>query len=692
MKKVLIFATVLITVIAILTALLSGAAIVYARKNIDYGFDEELFAKAKEDQTVYYYAYNSTGALTEIYKSSKNSIREWTRFEDIGANLKAGFIAMEDREFYNHKGVNIKRTFIAALNHLFKFRSSFGASTITQQVIKNISGDNDSSVLRKVKEIFRALNLERNHSKDDIFELYLNIIPMSGNMNGVGAAAEVYFGKEPHELSLSEAATIIGITNAPTKYNPYTNPDACIEKRNKVLYAMLDVGYINADEYDYAIKEPLVLSSGKGNFGISSWFIETANDEILGDISNKYGVSRVAAKLMMNGSRVILTMNPEIQKILEEYFENTDNLSEKVADGLNYSMIISDPHSGDLLGVIGNGGKKSGELLFNYATANVTPGSVLKPIALYAPLIENGRISWSTMLDDSPIEYIKNGDDMIPYPKNTPDVYDGLIDVNDALKKSKNTVAIRLFELLGARSIFYNLKSVYGFDSLVESVKGTNGQTISDMSSAPLALGQLSYGISLRKLTEAYNVFPGEGVLCSGRSYINVYDRHGETIVSKEVHEKRVYSADTAAVMNQLLSNVVNNGTARQIRLKELVDVAGKTGTSGNDKDRLFIGYTPYFTAGIWCGFGKADRPVGFNNPSHLDIWDDVMQRIHGKLIFNGYSEELESFKTGNLIIAPYCSKSGSTPTEDCELDEDAEIRLGYFKPENVPAEKCDYH
>jgi penicillin-binding protein 1A len=692
MKRVIFRITVIILIITLSLSAFLGVTVLYAKKNIDYSFDEELFKKAKEDQTVYYYASGRDGGLEEVYKSVRNSMREWTDFSDIGEYLKLGFIAMEDRDFYSHKGVNLKRTIAAVANYLFKLGGSFGASTITQQVIKNISGDNETSISRKVKEILRAVNLERNHSKDDIFELYLNVIPMSGNIYGVGAASAMYFNKEPSELTLAEAATIVGITNAPTRYNPYLNPDACKEKRDRVLYAMLDVGAISREEYQLAVESPIQISNESSDFGVASWFVETANEEILKDICTKYSITPAVARLMMNGARVILTMNRDIQDIMEDYFENTDNLSEKFSKGLNYSMVISDPYTGDLLGIIGNGGRKKGERLFNYATSPITPGSVIKPIALYAPLIEDGTISWSTMFEDAPSEYIDSNGEQIPYPRNSPDIYEGMIDIRDAISKSKNTVAVRLFDILGPERIFSHLTENYGFDTLVKSYTTASGTVVSDMNKAPLALGQLSYGVSLRKLTEAYNAFPNNGVLCGGRSYTAVYDRDGALIVGKEVVNKRIYSIETAQIMNQLLSEVVLDGTARQIRLKENVDTAGKTGTSGNDKDRLFVGYTPYFTAGIWCGFGKSDLQVGHNVPNHLQIWDEVMKRIHDRLIFSDFEEAIDSFDTSRITIAPYCSKSGNVPTEWCELDDESMIKFGYFSDKNTPLKECEYH
>ncbi len=680
-----------VTLISIIISGALGSLIIYARRNIDYDVDEELFRSAKDDKTVYYYAYNINNELIEVYKSSSNNVREWTNFEDCGKYIKLGFIAMEDRDYYNHKGINVKRTVAAVINHFLKFRNSFGASTITQQVIKNISGDNENNVWRKVKEILRAINLERNHSKDDIFELYLNIVPMTGKIYGVGAASEIYFDKEPDELTIAEAATIVGITNAPSKYNPYSNPDGCIEKRNKVLFAMREVGYITLEEYEVALQTNLELSDENGRFGISSWFIETANNDILKNICDLEGVSYAAARLMLNGAKVLLTMSPEIQNILEDYFSNEDNLSENFKNGLKYSMVVSDPCSGDLLGIIGNAGKKSGELLFNYATAPIIPGSVLKPLALYAPLIESGDAHWSTIFDDSPVEYKIVADEEIGYPKNSPDVYDGDITLCEAIKKSKNTVAIRAFQILGADRIFNHLKDNYGF-TLIKSDKNHKGETVSDIGAAALALGQLSYGESLRKLTEAYGTFANDGILSSGRSYTKVYNSGGEVLLEKDREGKRLYSPETTQIMNQLLYEVVADGTARQIKLKELIDVAGKTGTSGNDRDRLFVGYTPYYTAGIWCGYGGSDIPVGANKPNHLEIWDNVMTLIHDKLIFSNYDEVLNSFNTDKIMIAPYCSKSGEIPTEMCELDDESEIKLGYYKRNNSLNNICEFH
>lgn len=692
MKKIFICISAAILTVSLLCAVSLGILAVYARRNVDYKLDEALFEKAGEEETAYYYAYNKNGDLEEVWKSFGKERREWVQISDVSRYLIDGFIAVEDREFYKHSGINLRRTLAAAVNHIFKFRDSFGASTITQQVVKNISGDSETTVKRKVNEILRAINLEKNHTKNEILEMYLNIAPMSDNIYGVSLAAEIYFGKDPSDLTVSEAATIIGITNAPGKYNPFRNPEGCREKRNRVLYAMLENGAINENEYNLAVKSALNVKNYAGSQGKTSWFVETAINDIITDITQKYDISSSAAKMMLKGAKIILTMSPEIQKIMEDYFSDTSNLSERFYEGMNYAMVVSDPYSGNLLGIVGNGGSKKGERLFNHAIAPVTPGSTLKPLALYAPLLDRGEINWSSMVSDEPVRYIRRDGEEQPYPKNTPNIYDGEITINEAIKKSKNTVAIRLLEKLGIDHTFDFLVNNFEFLNMVKSDVNSNGSAITDLAEAPLALGQLSRGESIRKLTEAYNVFPNRGILKTGSSYYAVYDSGGKILIKSEAKAKQIFKKSTADIMNQLLMNVVSDGTARQITLKDSIDTAGKTGTSSGDRDRLFVGYTPYYSAGIWCGFSNGKEAVGSNSPTHLQIWDAVMKKIHNELVFKEYDENVRGFDVTELSLQPYCSISGETPSEECELDDEARIEYGYFSVDNLPNEFCKIH
>ncbi len=676
----------------------------FSRKNIKSDYDEMLFDMAKVGSYTEYYVDEGDNAadLSEYQPRSLCNIalgdtrKRWIGLGDVNEKIISGFVAVEDRKFYTHSGVDVKRTLYALLNSMFHFRETFGASTITQQVVKNISGDSEITLKRKLSEIIRAYNIEKNHSKDEIMELYLNIVPMGENIIGVNMAAEVYFGKEPKELSTEECATLIGITNAPTRYNPHIHPNECLKKRNDVLYAMHDFGILSKEEYEQAISQKLdVIPRSEVNEEPLSWFIETVNSDVISALCQKYNMSFAGAEaLLFNGGlKIYTTENVSVQNTLEEYFSDKSNFPNEINRGLDYSMVVVDSKNGNLLGIVGSVGKKQGNKLLNLALVPRTPGSSLKPIALYAPLIDSGKINYATVFDDVPLDFKKSGTDYIEYPQNYPKRYDGLTTVKDALRLSKNTVAVKLYNMLGAEEIYRNLKSGFGFSSLVRHTEEADGKILTDLAPSPLALGQLSYGVSVRELTSAYTVFPSDGVLHSARSYIAVYDSNGNIILDNAPTEKRIFSIGTARIMNQLLMQVTKNGTASAITLKRTVDTAGKTGTSGDDKDRLFVGYTPYLTAGIWCGYRDSTASVGRAAPSHIEIWDNVMKSIHSKMLSEYDDGEIESFSTGGLIRREFCRDSGRLYSDNCLHDpRGSRLDWGYFLPSSQPTGLCDRH
>ena len=698
-KALLVFASVILILSLLIVFLVSGIYI-YAKRNIDFSLDEKLFCDNKNTSITKLYYDESGGSgvyipkeLCSILPAENRKI--WYSYDEIGDNLKDAFIAVEDRDFFVHKGVNFRRTAFALINYFLHIKPKFGASTITQQTIKNISGDNEQTISRKLSEIIRAVNIEKKHTKEEIFELYLNIVPMSEKISGVGFASEYYFGKTPDSLTNAEAATLVGITNAPTRYNPYRHPDACIEKRNKVLYAMLDFGKISPAEYSDAVSEPLSLvNSDAIGENTNSWFVETVCDDICRDLSEKKRISQSAARLLVlnGGLSVYTTVNPDIQSTLERYFENKSNFSDAVNSGLNYSMVVTDSKNGNLLGIVGGVGKKKGNRIINYALVPRTPGSAIKPLSLYGPIINQKRANWATVFDDSPVLFNEDGNgNYIPYPKNYPDSYDGAITLSDALRVSKNTVAVRIFNMLGADRIFSNLKRDFFFDTLVDEKTMSDGRKITDKAAAPLALGQLSYGVSLRKLTEAYTVFPSDGTLSRGRSYVAVYDGDGKVLLDNPISSKQVFSTKCARIMNKLLERVTESGTAKAITLDEIVDTAGKTGTSGKDKDRLFIGYTPYYTAGIWCGYEKGNESIGYQPKSHLEIWDEIMKELHETRL--KHEDNVESFSTVGLEYLPYCKDSGQLYSDKCIEDSDrTKLAYGYFTEDNKPTKLCKHH
>lgn len=674
--------------IALIGALVFGGLTLFIYKDINFEADERLFESSRTYESTIFYADDSEGeGYTPVQIELGGSLRKiHYSIDDISPYLKDGFIAVEDKIFYSHKGVDIKRTLLAALNQITKRKKIFGASTITQQVVKNISGDNQINLKRKIGEIIRAIHIERNYEKDEIFEVYLNVIPMSDNIFGVGAASKAYFGKEPEQLLPEEAATLIGITNAPSAYSPYTNPEACKKKRDIVLSVMYNEGVIDDEEYNRAINTELkIIPRESREDRIDSWFVETAIEDIVKDLTLKYDISTSAARMMLlgGGHKVYTTMNRRVQESLENYFENVDNLPDEVAKGLNYAMVVTDSVSGDLVGIVGRAGKKTGNRLLNYALIPHTPASTLKPIAIYAKLIDQGKINWATVFDDTPVSFYDSGNEIIEYPHNSPNVYDGLTTVKDAIRLSKNTIAVRLCNMITPSSIYYSLKNDYKFDTLIEKEGNTT-----DIAVSPMALGQLTKGVSLLKLTEAYSVFPSEGVHAETRSYISVYDYNNRLILEKKQSRNRLYKESTAKIINQLLMEVVESGTASSISLNHKVDLAGKTGTSGNNKDKLFVGYTPYYTAGIWCGYDNGTT-IGNLNKSHLKIWDEVMTEIHSDKVIS----DQRHFSTDGLIKMPYCKDSGELYSNNCIHDPRGNRReFGYFTADNMPSKECNRH
>ena len=692
-RKILTVIGISALALSLIFALLVFSLFLFARKNLNFEADDALFVSSGRGGTRLF-AKNENGESVETALLLQNGVKKVKySLEEISPYLKEGFIAMEDREFYSHSGVNYRRTLAALSNYIFKTSSRFGASTITQQVVKNISGDNQPTLSRKLAEIMRALRIEGSHGKEEILELYLNIVPFTDNMAGVGVASVTYFGKEPSELTAAEAATLIGITNSPAKYNPYRHYDASLEKRNRVLYAMRDFGVIDEAEYTAALAEPITLvkkeQTAESRY---TWFTETVLSDVSSDLMKKYGISESAARLLLfsGGYEIYTTENIEIQRILEDYFENPDNFPSATRRGLEFSMAICDSLTGDLIAIYGSAGKKSGDRLMNYATVNLTPGSVLKPIALYAPLIDKRLVTPSSIFSDSPQKITGKDGSFSVYPKNYPDIYEGEITLRTALEKSKNTVAVRLYSMLGGENIFYSLKNDFGFDSLVRSVYNKNGDKITDVDVSPLALGQLSYGVPLVKLTSAYTTFAAEGVHRKCRSYTEVLNSDGKLILKNTAEEKRVFRKETARLMNKLLEGVCERGTARSITLGELVDTAGKTGTSGADRDRLFVGYTPYVTAGIYCGYPDKKSAVGNNSPSHLEIWDSVMRRVHEYII--GNDESPLGFSTEGLEYLPYRTDTGEIIYGDVPID--ANVEWAYFEADlendaDSPAVPC---
>ncbi len=673
------------------------------RRQIDFDKDAELFEMAKGSKTTRFYYDTALGADADgIYRAkeledervyySENSI--WVTGSHVPENLKNAFIAIEDRRFYSHTGVDYLRTAKAALNYFLHFDSRFGGSTITQQLIKNISSDKDISIRRKLSEMIRAREIEKRYSKEEILELYLNIVPLSQGCVGVGSAANRYFGKDISELTLAECASIAAITNSPARYDIARHPEKNRERRNIILSKMLEYGYINEGEYNEAISaEITVKEQEKKENKVNSWYIDAVIEDVIDDLSEKKNISRqTASKLVYSGGLKIYTnMNFEVQSTLESYFNDLDNFPDSVKnDSLEYSMIVTNPYNGAVLGVVGGVGEKTENRVLNYATQSKRPiGSVIKPLSLYAPAIEENLITWGTVIDDTPTKFYDQGDYYTMWPQNSPNVYDGLTDIATAVRLSKNTVAIKVYDMLGAEKAYDYLTNRLGFSSIVRTGYDKNGRKVSDMSASPLAFGQLTFGATLRESVGAYDALL-TGEHHKSRFYLAVYDNKGELLLHNKDEKTEVFSDQTATVVTKMLEGVVNSGTAKEITLKNHIDTAGKTGTTSNNYDKYFIGYTPYMCAGIWSGYPESGRAV--LGSSHLKIWDEVMTLLHRKYIKS--TEEPKGFQIASGVeIRRYCADSGGICTELCEHDPRGEReRVGYYKAGTAPAEECRTH
>ncbi len=692
-----------IVLVMIFTALiLTSSFIIYATQGIDAELDLDMLA-ANQGRTTKLYYYNGEGNAVELENERLHGMenRIWIPLSEIPKDVQNAFIAIEDHRFYEHNGIDFRRTAGAVLSFASGGGDSYGGSTITQQLIKNLTGDNKVTVKRKLTEIMRALDLEKEVSKETILELYLNTVYLAEGCYGLETASELYFGKPASELTLVEGATLAAIIQYPTRYDPIQNPGYNKERRNTILWRMHELGMLEDDVYEEAIHTETKLRLGETQKSEKklSWFTEVVIEDVIADLSETYHLSRTAASHMLynGGLSVYITMDAKMQEAAEAYYENIHNIpASKEGVRASSSVVLIDPKNGHLLAVVGGVGEKTSDRIFNLATQMLrSPGSVIKPISVYAPALDKNLITWASVFDDVPVSFTKTDSGYNAWPKNNPRVYSGLTTVNTAIMKSTNTVAVRVLNRLGVGTSYRFLKSL-GITTLVENEKGANGRTLSDMAPAPLALGAATRGVSVREMTGAYTMLAnGEGIHYDVISYTEVYDKDGNLILSHSEEGTQAIGRDTADIMTKLLTNVVQYGTASDMTLSKSVPVAGKTGTSNANTDRWFIGYTPDLLCGVWYGHKDA-RDIGTHkvNPA-VTIFDGLVSRLYAR----NASEKItlnkrNTFKTSaNVVSALYCKDSGKAPAYACSHDlRGHRVVLGYFKKGTEPKHACDEH
>ncbi len=633
------------------------------------------------------------GKLTPAPSSAVAAVekRIFVPYDEIPADLIHAFISIEDKRFYDHFGVDPWRTARAACGYLTG-SASFGGSTITQQLVKNLTGHDEATVDRKLREIFLALDLERHADKETILECYLNIINLAEGCRGVGAAARRYFSKSPSELTLSECATLAAITQNPARYNPLRHPEAARERRDLILREMAEQGYIGSEARDMATAQELGLcpgelseSGGKSTDWITSWYTDMVTTDVIHDLCECLGYTRTrASDLFYTGGITVETaMDHEMQAIVEAYYNDLSHFPKGPDGRPQSSFILIDPHTGDILAVAGAVGEKQGSRLQNYATDTQRPaGSCIKPLSLFAPAIEEGHISWATLLEDAPVSE-KNG---IPWPRNADGLYRGKITAGTAVAESVNTVAVRLLEEIGKETAIAYLKDRFGLTNLqLPDETGVHDGTV-----ASLALGQQSRGVTSRELTAAYTAFFG-GIYRTPISYHRVLDKDGNVLLENpQAAGRQVLSPATAALMTRMLEAVTDHGTAAKYlsHIKE-VDIAsaGKTGTTQNNCDRRFVGYTPRLLAGVWMGYDYPSELRGIQGNPCVGIWDDLITACEA--VYRG-SPPASTFDTPGLIELAICPFSGECFTSDCQ--EIADREHAWFIPGTEPYEGCRLH
>lgn len=666
----------------------------FAKPSRDYDI-VGLETNLKQTSKIYYTDEFGNEIELEDQRLHGNENRSWVSIYDMPANLKNAFIAIEDERFYEHNGMDLKRTLGAVLGFIGG-DSSYGGSTITQQLIKNFTGENDATVQRKITEIFRAMSLTKNRSKDEVLEMYLNTINLSNGCHGVQAAANYLFGKNVEDLTLVECASLASIPKSPYKYNPKSHPEENKKRRDTVLFKMEELGLINEEEYNEALEAELVLniSDGKTNTSgtteIYSYFTDALIEQLIADLNETYGYPRsVAWNIIFNGGLEIhSTVDPRIQNIMEEVY--ADDTTFNHIDGIQpeSAMVVMDPFTGDVKGIVGGRGEKTESRGLNRATMSKRQvGSAIKPLTVYAPAIDLGYVEYSTIIDDTPYKYREDTEKY--WPENAGRAYQGLVTVNYGLAQSLNTTAVKTLDMVTPEYAYYFGKEKLGLESLVEA----------DIDYAPLALGGLTNGLTVLEMTGAYSIFPNEGVYSAPRLYTVVYDNEGNVLLENEIDQHVAISRSTAQLMTKMMENVVKNGTGTKVTLKNKVDTAGKTGSTNSNKDLYFAGYTPYYVGACWFGYDQPkyiSNTVFPTNPAML-AWDKVMTRIHEELVISPAKESgatLKEFSDDELVQAEFCGESGKVATVLCEAFDPrgSRVQEGWFIKGSVPREKCDKH
>lgn len=637
------------------------------------------------------------GFTTHVYDSENKEIlalqsaqnREMVDSEDIPQYLKDAYIAIEDRRFMEHHGVDFKRLTSAVINFILPGGTSHGGSTITQQVIKNVTGEDKKSIKRKVQEAWRAMELERNLTKDQILEIYMNLIYMGENCYGVQSASKTYFGKDVKDLTLAECASLAGITNLPGKYDPFTSKgrENNLKRQKIILYEMLDSNKITQQEYDEAVNQELVFAEANRNkdkvASNQPYFVDQVILDVKRDLmAAGYSEDMAIKTIYNNGLKIYTCMDSKIQKAMDEVFLNPEyftKINSNTSQSPQAAMVIIDPKTGQVKAMYGGAGEKIG-IPFNRATSlDKQPGSTIKPIAVYGPAINEGTITPATIIDDVPVRYDPHSDRL--YPKNSGGSkdYAGLTSIHDAITRSVNVVAATVWKDYLGPDLSLNYLSKVGINRDKER-------------NLAISMGGLEKGVSPLHMAAAYVPFVNKGIYYEPTTYTKVEDMNGNIILEKKPAHNIVYEETAAYVMVNMLKDVVNSpdGTASRCKLQNgKMPTAGKTGTTDNNTNKWFVGFSPYYIGATWYGYDRNVTLTTNERNRAQFIWHDVMEKVHANLT------PVDFEKPSGVVSKTICKYSGKIATELCYKDpRGSAVREEYFIKGTGPSDddKCDTH
>ena len=596
------------------------------------------------------YVKDNDGNWQEYQRLHGDENRIWVDIDRMPKNLQNAFIAIEDETFNTHKGINWRRTLGAIGNYFFKFdETEFGGSTITQQLIKNVTLDKGRNATRKLREIVRALLIERQLEKKEILEAYLNTIALGNGICGVQVAANYYFNKEVEDLTLIECATLAAITQNPSKYNPVTGMEANKERRDTVLEKMYELGFISTKEFADAYKKDVVLdNTQKDDYEgeINSYFVDALIEEVISDLAQKYNCSEdIASTMLYNGGfKIYSTLDTDIQSAMESVYLNTNKYFKLKGKNLQgetvhaqSAMTIMD-YEGHIVGLVGGAGEKTVNRGLNRATgAPRQPGSTMKPIGVYALAIDKDIIHYTSKVQDKPIDsYYPDGK---KGPKEWYGYYKGTITVDYAIRKSANTIPVRLLQDIGVDA---------SYEFLTQKLKCKHLTEV-DKNMSSLALGGCAYGMTTTESAAAYAIFGNKGVFHEPTTYHKIERLDGEVVIEYDTTGEQVIAPSSATIMNHLLQGVVygSEGTGSGIRgFNYSLKAFAKTGTSSESNDLWMVAGSPYYVGSVWYGF---DMPQEIKSTSAAaTIWRDVMKTVHKGLAKKTFEDSEDVYKKGS--------------------------------------------